>query len=368
MKKHSIDIGLLIIVFILLTSGIVMVFSASSVNAEYYKDDSYYFLKKQVMWAALGIPVMLFMANFNYNRLKKMAIPLLVLTFISLILVFIPGIGKEINGSNRWIGAGSLGFQPSEIAKITIIIFLSASLSSEGHKKVKYFFSGLMPYLMVIGAMAGLILIEPHLSSTLIVVLVGAILLFVAGARIWHFILLGGAGILAAAMAVIAAPYRLDRIKAFMDPWQYATKEGYQVTQSLMAIGSGGIFGLGLGMSRQKQLYIPEIQNDFVFSVIGEELGFLGSTLVILLFIMFIWKGINIAVHACNMFGSLMATGITSLIAIQVVINIAVVTSSMPATGQNLPFFSAGGTSLVFMLAGVGILLNISRYTNSDRG
>lgn len=367
MRKNSIDFGLLILVFVLLASGIVMVFSASYVNAFHFQNDSYYFLKKQIIWSIVGIPVMFFMSNFNYNKLKKYAVPLLILTCISLLLVFAPGIGVETKGARRWVGIGPLGFQPSEVAKIVIIIYLSAVLSN-GTEKLKDFFRGLVPHLAVIGLLAGLIIIEPHLSSTVIVVAVGSIILFVAGARISHFVGLGMIGVLGIIIAVIAEPYRLDRIKAFMHPWEYATSEGWQITQSLMAIGSGGLFGLGLGKSRQKQLYIPEPHNDFVFSIIGEELGFLGSALVIILFIMLIWKGIKIAVHAPNIFGSLLATGITSLIALQVIINVAVVTSSMPVTGQPLPFFSAGGSSLVFLLAAIGILLNISRYCNYDRG
>lgn len=367
MKKHAVDVGLLIIVFILLASGIIMVFSASSVYAYYTYNDSYYFLKRQLLWALLGLPIMGVMANYDYHKLRKVALPLLMLTCVLLLLVFVPGIGIEKKGSHRWIGAGSLSFQPSELAKLAIIIFLATSLSRT-HEKLKYFFKGLLPYLLIIGVVAGLIIIEPHLSSTVIVVAVGLILLFVAGARILHFIGLSTLGLIGIIAAIVAEPYRFDRIKAFMDPWKYSSDEGYQITQSLMAIGSGGLFGLGLGMSRQKQLYIPEPHNDFVFSIIGEELGFLGASVVLLLFLFFIWKGIKIAVYAPDMFGSLLATGITSLIAIQVIINVAVVTSSMPVTGQPLPFFSAGGTSLVFLLAGVGILLNISRYSTYDRG
>lgn len=366
-KKHNIDIGLLITVLFLLVSGIVMVFSASYVSAYYNYNDSYYFLKKQLIWAVLGLFAMVFLSNYDYHKLSKIALPLLVLTGVLLLMVFVPGIGVEKKGAYRWLGMGNLSFQPSELAKLAIIIFLASSLSKKKNI-LQYFFKGLLPYLLIIGVLAGLIIIEPHLSSTIIVVLVGAILLFVAGAKISHFIGLSLVGIAGMVGAILAAPYRLTRVKTFMDPWKDPTDKGYQITQSLMAIGSGGLFGLGLGMSRQKQLYIPEPHNDFVFSIISEELGFLGATVVLLLFLMFIWKGIKIAVHAPDLMGSLLATGITSLVAIQVIINIAVVTSSMPVTGQPLPFFSAGGTSLVFLLAGIGILLNVSRYSNYNRG
>jgi len=366
-KNRNIDVGLLLVVLSLVGAGIVMVFSASSVSAYYEYNDSYYFLKKQIFWAIIGLPIMFFMANYNFHKLNKIALPLLIVTGVLLLMVFVPGIGIEKKGSHRWVGIGSQSFQPSELAKLAIVIFLAASLSKR-KDILKSFFKGLLPYLGVIGILCAMIIIEPHLSSTVIVFLVGFIILFTAGARLTHLFGLMGVGVMGVVMAIIAEPYRFDRFKAFMDPWAYSSKEGYQITQSLMAIGSGGFFGLGLGMSRQKQLYIPEPHNDFVFSIIGEELGFIGAIVVLLLFLMFIWKGIKIAVHSPDMFGSLLATGITSLIAIQVVINVAVVTSSMPVTGQPLPFFSAGGTSLVFLLAAVGILLNISRYSNYDRG
>lgn len=367
-KKHSIDIELLIVVITLLASGIVMVFSASSVYAYYnYDGDSYYVLKRQLAWAFLGLIAMTFMANYKYHRLQKFAVPLLIVSGILLLLVFVPGIGIKVNDSLRWIGTKSMRLQPSELAKISIIIFLASGLSKR-KDVLKYFVKGLLPYLTVVGAIAGLILIEPHLSSAAIIVIVGAVILFVAGAKISHFLGLSVLGLAAIATAIAIEPYRLDRIQTYMNPWLDRLGEGYQITQSLMAIGSGGLVGLGLGMSRQKQLYLPEAHNDFVFSIIGEELGFLGATMVILLFLIFIWKGIKVAVHAPDMFGSLLATGITSLIAIQAMINIAVVTASIPNTGQPLPFFSYGGSSMVFLLASVGILLNISRYSKYDRG
>lgn len=365
-KKNTVDIGLMLVIFALLSAGIVMVFSASYPYALFHYNDGYYFLKRQFLWAVLGMPVMLFMANYNYHRIEKYAIPLIIAAAALLIAVYIPGVGKVLNGSRRWIGVGFMQFQPSEIAKLAIIIFLASSLSQK-KDVLKDFMKGLVPYLAVIGVIAGLIVIEPHLSSAVIIFLVGCIILYTAGAKISHFILLGGAGIVGLVGLIITAPYRLARFETFMNPWADPTDKGYQITQSLMAIGSGGLIGLGLGMSRQKQLYLPEPHNDFVFSIIGEELGFLGAALVLILFLIFIWKGIKIAVYAPDMFGSLLATGITSLVALQAIVNIAVVTSSMPNTGQPLPFFSYGGTSLLFLLLGVGILLNISRYANYER-
>lgn len=365
-KKSSIDISLLMVVFFLLLTGITMMFSASSRYADYYYSDTFYILKKQLVWAFLGIIAMIAMSNFDYHKLHKYAVPLLFGTMVLLAAVFIPGLGIETKGARRWLGVGGLSFQPSELAKLSIIIFLASSLSKKKNL-LKYFLKGFIPYIAIIGMVAGLIIIEPHLSSTVIVCGVGAVLLFVAGAKLSHFAVLGFPVILGIIGAVVFEPYRFDRIKAFMDPWKYASKEGYQITQSLMAIGSGGLIGVGLGLSKQKQLYIPEPHNDFVFSIIGEELGLLGCVFVLLLFLVFIWKGIKVAVYSQDLFGSLLAIGIISLIAFQVIINVAVVTSSMPVTGQPLPFFSAGGTSLVFLLAGVGILLNISRFANYEK-
>ncbi|MDK2798873.1 MAG: cell division protein FtsW [Clostridiales bacterium] len=363
--RGAFDFGFFLTVMILLSFGLIMVFSASSADAFYRYNDSYFVIKRQLIWAVLGLFAMFFMASFNYKRLDKLAIPFLLLSIVLLAAVLV--VGTEVKGAQRWLGFGGLTIQPSEVAKLAIIIFFSSRLSKK-KDKIQKFFTGLMPYLMILGVIAALVIMEPHLSGTVVIILVSVILLFAAGARIFHFVILSLPAIAGLVYAVIIEPYRMRRIVSFLDPWQYKMNEGWQIIQSLYAIGSGGLFGLGLGRSRQKFLYIPEAHNDFIFSIICEELGFVGAATVIILFIILIWRGIKIALNAPDTFGSLLTTGIISLIAVQVIINIAVVTSSMPVTGMPLPFFSAGGSSLVFIMGGMGIILNVSRYSNCNRG
>lgn len=364
--KRSFDYGIFIVVLFLLAIGVVMVYSASFAFALYYFNDSHYFLIRQVIWAGLGLIVMLIVSKINYKVWGKLSGIIYFISIVLLILVLIPHIGVEKKGAQRWINLGFMEFQPSEIAKLAMIIFFSYKLSKV-RDTIKSFFNGLLPYLIHIGIIAGLILLEPHMSSTVVVVLIGLIMLFTAGARIWHFILISFPVIGGGVLAIIMEPYRLKRLTAFLDPWSDTQGSGWQIIQSLYAIGSGGLFGLGLGQSRQKYLYIPEPHNDFIFSILAEEMGYVGVLVVLILFLFFIWRGFKIAMQVPDTFGSLLATGITSLIGLQVLINIAVVTSSMPVTGVPLPFFSYGGSSLLLLMAGVGILLNISRTVPVQR-
>jgi cell division protein FtsW len=363
--KKPFDYGFFMTVMILLSFGLIMVFSASSASAFYYYNDSYYFVKRQIMWSILGVFSMLFMANFDYKKLRKPA-PVFLLISIGLLAAVLI-VGVESGGARRWLGVGGLTFQPSEVAKLSVIIYFSSSLAKK-KEIIKSFFKGLLPYLCILGAIAFLLIKEPHFSGTVIIFLVGVIILFVAGARILHFVLLAIPVLAAAGYAVFTSEYRMKRITAFLDPWKYMMDDGWQIIQSLYAIGSGGLFGLGLGRSRQKFLYIPEPHNDFIFSIICEELGFIGAITVLSLFLVLIWRGVRIALNASDAFGSYLAVGIVSLVAVQVLINVAVVTSSMPVTGMPLPFFSFGGSSLVFMMAGMGIILNISRHSGNKRG
>lgn len=359
--KSTYDYSFLIIVLVLLSFGLIMVFSASSASAFYNFNDSYYFVKKQLMWAGIGIIFMFIMSNINYKKLRPLALPTLLISIFFLVAVLIVGI--DINGARRWLGVGDIAsFQPSEVAKLAIIIFFASSLSKRKDKNFKGFFKAFIPYILIIGVIASLVMLEPHLSGTVVIILVGMILLFVAGFRFLYFFILSIPATGVFYYLVITSEYRLKRITTFLDPWKYKMDDGWQIIQSLYAIGSGGIFGLGLGRSRQKFLYIPEPHNDFIFSIVCEELGFVGAVVVILLFIVLIWKGVKIALKAPDTFGSLLVIGVISLIAVQFLINIAVVTSSMPVTGMPLPFFSAGGSSLVFLMIGIGIVLNVSRY------
>jgi cell division protein FtsW len=364
LKKHGYsDFILMFIVLLLLAIGLVMVFSASSYEDLVYYKDAYYTFKKQITWAGIGLVAMIFMMNFDYHKLRKFSTLLVGISIVLLIVVlFMP----ERNGSRRWIGIGSMGVQPSEIAKFAIILYMSSSLSVKGDK-IKSLIKGVLPYLIVGGVMFLLILKEPNLSVAGSILIVVFLMLIVAGARASHLTLLAILGSVAAVAFTVLEPYRYKRLTAFLDPWKDPLDTGYQAIQSLLALGSGSLTGLGLGKSRQKFLYIPEPQNDFIFSIIGEELGFLGTTSVIFLFILFIWRGVKIAINAPDAFGSFLAAGITSVIAVQTIINIAVATSSMPITGIPLPFISYGGSSLLFMMMAVGILLNISRYEKVDK-
>lgn len=365
-KKHgSSDFILMLVVFALLAIGLVMVFSASSVEDLAYQHDAFFTFKRQLAWAGIGFIAMIFMMNFDYHKLKKFSGILLIVSFILLIVVlFMPA----RNNANRWISIGdtSLGFQPSEIAKFAIILYMSSSLSGK-KEKVKSFLYGVLPYVLIGGLMFMLILMEPNLSVAGSILIVVFLLLIVAGARKRHLILLSLMGSAAAVVFTISEDYRYRRLTAFLDPWKDPLDTGYQAIQSLYALGSGGLTGAGLGKSHQKFFYIPEPSNDFIFSIIGEELGFLGTSAVILLFLVLTWRGIKIALNAADTFGSLLAAGITSLIAVQTIINIAVATSSMPITGIPLPFISSGGSSLTFMMMTIGILLNISRQQKVDR-
>jgi len=367
-NKKPIDFWIFITVLILLSLGVIMVFSASAPSAYNYtkNHDIYFFLKSQLRYAVIGIIAMIVTLNIDYRKFGKWSYLFIVISIVLLVLVLIPGIGHEENGSRRWMYIGPVHFQPSEFVKISVILFMSYSLSKR-KDQLASFFKGFLPYLLLVGLVSGLLMLETHLSCTIVIITISCIMLFCAGARLGHFaiFILPAAGMFAAATAFI--PYIQARVFSFLNPWKDLHGNGWQVVQSLYAIGSGGLFGRGLGRSLQKFLYIPEPQNDFILSVLAEELGFIGVLAVLLLFLIFIWRGIRISLNSPDMFGSLVAVGITSLVAVQVIINVAVVTSSMPVTGMPLPFFSAGGTALLFLMFSVGILLNISRYSNYER-
>ena len=354
------DTTFLVIIVVLVLFGLVMVFSASAPAASYRTGNAYHYIVRQLIFAVLGFVSMLILANMDYHRFGKLATIILIGAFLTLFLVYVPGLGIAAKGARRWVGYGILTFQPSEIAKLAIIIYFAYSLSIV-KDKIKSFTRGLLRYLLILGAFGGVIILEPHFSGTVVIMLTACTMLLIAGAKIRHFMAMFCAVLPIGVIAIIKEPYRMSRITSFMDPFAHRLDEGYQIIQSLYAIGSGSIFGLGLGLSRQKFLYIPEPQNDFIFSIICEELGLVGAAVVILLFIVFVWRGFRIAQEAPDMFGCLLASGITALIAIQVIINIAVVTSSIPVTGMALPFFSSGGTSLFLLMSAMGMVLNVSK-------
>jgi len=353
------DVFFFAIVMALTAYGLVMVYSASAPSAFYVHNDSTHFFRSQALWSVVGIGAMLFMASVDFELIKKYALHVYVLSMVLLLAVLI--IGEEYNGAQRWLNLGFATFQPSEFAKIAVVILSALVLSRIDYIGVKETAPNIISVGIILAVYAVLLILQPHLSAIIIVVGTLGIMMLVAGIPIRVFAPIAGLGIAAITVLSIASPYRLERMMSFMDPFKYASDEGYQAVQSLYAIGSGGFSGLGLGRSRQKYLYIPEPQNDFIFSIICEELGFLGAMLVIVLFVLLLWRAVKIAINAPDRFSMILVCGLISLTIVQVILNIGVATSSIPPTGIPLPFFSAGGTSFVFQMISMGIILNVSR-------
>ena len=361
LKSKPFDTTLFITILMLAGLGIIMVLSASSHLGKISYGPPYFFFKRQIIWVAGGIFVMLILSRISYKIYKKLGIFIFIAAIICLILVLVPGVGRgEIRGAKRWIDLGFMDFQPSEFAKLAVIIFLSSSLSVN-HKRLAKFWSGLVPYFCMIAIVLALLYKEPHYSAMVLIVIISFILIFVAGAKIWHFILCAVPLGIGAAALIIMEPYRLQRIFGYLHPFDDVTGDGWQIVQSLYAIGTGGIFGLGLGQSRQKYLYLPDAHNDFILSIWAEEMGLIGMILIVALFIVFIWRGLKIATKAPDLFSSILATGLTMLVAIQVIFNIGIITNCLPVTGMPVPFLSYGGTSMLLFMGASGILLNISR-------
>lgn len=366
-KKNSVDFMLLISVIGLVFIGLIMVFSSSWPEGMVQFNDGYYFFKSQISAAILGFVGLLFFMNFKYTHFIKLALPIFILAIILGLLILSP-LGAERKGATRWLDFGFVMFMPSDAIKLGSIIFFAAFLSNKGDK-IRTLFGGTIPSLIIIGIACGLIILQKDLGTTITLAITLVGMLFVAGMNLYHlgFIGLASVGALVYAITSPGNEYRMRRILSFRDPFADKLYSGWQAVQSLYALGSGGIFGLGLGKSRQKFFYIPEAHNDFIYAIIGEEVGLIGTVLVLVLFMIVIWRGIIIAVKSEDTFGTFLASGLTALVAVQSLINIAVVTSSIPTTGINLPFISFGGTSLLFYMVGIGILLNISRYSKIDR-
>ncbi|BFH12890.1 stage V sporulation protein E [Paenibacillus melissococcoides] len=355
------DLWLIGSILSLLAIGIVMVYSAGAVIAFHDYGDSFYFVKRQLLFAVLGLAAMFVTMNTDYRIWARYAKVGLLICFGLLIIVLIPGIGDVRGGARSWLGIGSFGIQPSEFMKLGMVIFLAKMLSDE-QIKIDRFMTGLLPPLGVMGAAFGLIMLQPDLGTGTVMMGASLLLIFTGGAQIKHLASLALVGAAGFVGLILAAPYRLQRITAFLDPWQDPLGAGYQSIQSLYAIGPGGLVGLGLGASRQKYNYVPEPQTDFIFSILAEELGFIGGVTVVMLFLILVWRGMRAAMTAPDTFGSLLAVGIVGIVAVQVLINIGVVIGLMPVTGITLPLISYGGSSLTLMLTSLGILLNISRY------
>jgi cell division protein FtsW len=361
-RLKDFDFSLLTLVLLLMAIGLLMVFSASSYYAMYRFGNKFEFLLKQSVFSVGGVFVMWLTSRVDYHVLGKISPVLAMLGIVLLGLVCIPGIGYEINGARRWFNLGFTTVQPSEFMKLALILVLSFSLSHR-QDKLRSLRTGLIPYLIMVGIIDAALYFQHHMSAIVIVTMLAVIILFAAGAKIWHFLLVGipAGGLLG--MLMFMEGYRVDRIMTFFGKSTDPTDDAYQITNSLVAIGSGGLFGKGLGRSLQKNLFIPEPQSDFIYAIFAEELGFVGAVSLLVLFILLIFRGMRIAMNAPDMLGGLMGVGITSLVAIQMLLNVAVVTKTIPTTGIPLPFFSAGGTSLIFLMMAMGILLNISRQT-----
>lgn len=367
--KGSVDYIIWITVMILVAFGLIMVLSASAPSAFAETNDSYKYIKKQAISAVIGLVAMMACSKVDYHIFRKMKW-LIYIVFIVL-LVLVGFVGIDAGGARRWINIAGFNFQPSEFAKIGFILFFASVLSDvKEHGKIKtYKYGFVYPLIFMVPIVGAILILQNHFSATFIIAVVTVVQMFVAGTKISHFLLTGLVGVAGGAVALLikngqlslGTDFRSSRIQTWLDPFSDPTGDGWQIIQSLYAIGSGGLFGVGLGNSKQKYLYLPEPHNDFIFSVLAEELGFVGCVAVILLFTLFVWRGVVISMKAKDNFGCLIAIGIITMLGLQAMINIAVVTGTIPVTGMPLPFFSYGGTSLIANLIAVGILLNISR-------
>ena len=366
--RSGLDLPLLFITLLLLVVGLIMLFSSSYPNAYFFKNgDSYYFIRSQAIWALLGIVSMLAISYVDYRYLHRLAVPILIISYVLLSIVLAMPL---VNGVHRWISLGPLSFQPSEITKFAIVLSF-AHFISININRMNTFRYGVLPYAFLIASTALLLFLEPHISCLIIVVLLAGGMLYIGGIKLRWFGL-----VLLIALAIVAyvvlftdkLTYANGRVKGWLDPFSPdCGADTWQTRQGLYAIGSGGLFGLGLGKSRQKYLYIPEPYNDFIFSVVCEELGFIRALLILVLFAMLVWRGIIIPMKAKDRFGTLLGIGLTAQVGLQVILNIFVVTNTMPNTGISLPFFSYGGTSLVMLLTQIGIVLSISRSSKLEK-
>ena len=360
MKRKYIDIILFISVILLAGFGLLMIYSSSSIWAEYKFNDAFKFLKAQGLFYLIGIMAMLFISKIDYNFYKKKANLIIGVCFLLLVLVLIPGIGTVRNGSRSWFGLGGFGIQPSEFAKIGLIIFVSKYLANN-NKEIKNIKKGVLPIIGIILLFFGLIMLEPDFGTGMVIVLTLVCILFVSGVKMSFFIKIGCAGLLGIVALIIVAPYRMARIVSFLNPWSDPLGSGFQIIQSLNAIGPGGLLGMGFGNSIQKHFYLPEPQTDFIFSIISEEFGFLGVLIVCTFFFIIFYRAIKIAMSTSDLFAKYLVFGLAFGILIQAILNLCVVVGLIPVTGVTLPFLSYGGSSLLVSMASIGIILNVSR-------
>lgn len=356
--KYHPNLFLISIVLALVALGLVTIYSASAIYALDKYGNPTYFLWRQVTWILIGLCVAFFLIVYDHKKLRFWIKPFLLLCLIFLVGVLI--VGKEVSGAKRWLRVGGIGFQPSELTKLALILFV-ADYCDRKRSKIQNFTKGLLPLLAVLAVFCGLIFVQPDLGTPILIAITCLTMIFLGGAKWSHLVGLGGFSALFFIVAIWAEPYRRRRILAFLNPWENMQKDSYQLVQSLLALGSGGLTGVGLGSSHSKLLYLPEPHTDFVFPIFAEEFGLMGSWVLLFLFGLLAWSGFRIAARTTNLFSNLLASGITLIVLYQAIINIAVVTGCLPTKGLPLPFLSFGGSSLVVTLASVGILLNISR-------
>lgn len=352
---------LLIVTLILLGLGIVMIYSASAIRAQERFGDPTFFLKKQLVWAVLGILTMTWAMGRDLQTFQRLTPILLLGSLLFLLLVLVPSVGVKIHGARRWIRVVGLSFQPAEFAKLAVILAL-ASFFARRQDRLESFLDGFLPPLLVTGLVAGLVILQPNFGTAVILLCVAGLLFFVGGARVSHLVATGAVAVPVLLLLIFRWPYASTRILALVDPSRVSPRASYQLHQSYYALGPGGVVGRGLGNSMQKLFFLPESHTDFIFAIVGEEMGFLGALLVLLLFAVFLWRGTRVALRAATPYASYLAMGVTGLIVGQAAINMAVVSGLLPTTGVPLPFLSFGGSSLVITLFGVGVLLNISRH------
>jgi len=363
-QEKQTDAVLLSTIGVLLIFGLIMISSAGVIYSETRFGDEYFFFKRQLFYGVVpGLIALFLTSRIPYQVWRKFSVPLFFAAIVCLILVFIPGVGSKVYGASRWIQLGPLSFQPSEMAKLGVILYLAAWLESRGKHRIKDVFEGLIPFAAIMGAVAFLIMKQPDTGTLGVIVISAVVVFFASGARISHLGALVFSGLLALMILIKIEPYRFNRILAFLDPGADPQGIGYQINQALIAVGSGGFFGAGLGHSSQKFNYLPEPVGDSIFAVIGEEVGFIGAFILVVLFFVLAMRGLKIAKNAPDEFGKLVAIGITTWIVAQAFINISANIALVPLTGIPLPFISYGGTSLMFLMASVGILMNISKQT-----
>jgi cell division protein FtsW len=363
-RPGQVDYLLLVAIAMLLIAGMLAVYSSSFAVGYHEFGDTNHYVARQAVFALIGVAAMVFFMRMDYRRLRRLSVPILALALFGLIAVLVPGIGNDRNGAQRWIEAGPISLQPSEFAKLAVVIYISAWLASRG-SQISRFSIGFVPFVLIMGIIGGLIVAEPDMGTTVIIVLTASALFFVAGAPLTHLGLLLGVGSFISYIVINQRDYQLDRLVSFVDPAADPQGSGFHILQLLIALGSGGPLGLGWSESRQKFFYVPGAHTDGVFAILGEELGFIGLMCVLALFVFFGYRALRVAVKTPDRFGMLLGIGIISWIAFQSLINIGGITRTIPLTGVPLPFLSYGGSALVTTMAAVGILLSISRYTNS---